>query len=194
MATACTLPNAAQRSSKRLQQGWDLDENGAKILWTGPTATLQAAGELALYSLVPPGVASGEPRVKWFRFYDRPMRVVDNVAIVCHLDRSTHIQTIRPIRSPIATEARHESTACGHQNADPRCREGGAQAARPPEHGVEYCAECSGRGVEKPFHLFFRVRWISWTIATSRGPSPVTERRRVPLPARRGTVAAVVPS
>jgi hypothetical protein len=109
LVLGCTLPQAARRSSERLKRGWSVDAHGAHILWTGPASTLVAAGELAVYSVVSPDGPELEPQVKWFRHYDAPMRSVEDVAILCHLDRSTHIATIRPVRDPIPAEARHEA-------------------------------------------------------------------------------------
>lgn len=104
----CAFPQAARRSSDRLKEGWDVESQGLGVLVSGPTATLRAAGELALYSVVPPEPGAEEPRVKWFRFYDGPMRPADQVAILCHLDRATHIATIRRLSDPVAVPARHK--------------------------------------------------------------------------------------
>jgi hypothetical protein len=104
----CALPDAARRSSDRFKEGWDVDSQGLGVLVTGPTATLWAAGELALYSVVPPEPTSAEPQVKWFRFYEGPMRSAGQVAILCHLDRATHIATIRRRQDPVPVEARHQ--------------------------------------------------------------------------------------
>ncbi|MBW2542489.1 MAG: hypothetical protein JRF15_10395, partial [Deltaproteobacteria bacterium] len=49
--------------------------------------------------------ASGKP----FRFYDGPMRPQEEVAILCHLDRATHVSSIRRIEDPVAVEARYEA-------------------------------------------------------------------------------------
>ena len=108
LLAGCTLPDAARRSSDRLKRGWSLEDHGAKVVWTGPASTLQAAGELAWYTVAPGIGADAEPRVKWFRFYDGPMRPLEDIAILCHLDSSTHIATIRSAADPIAAEARHE--------------------------------------------------------------------------------------
>jgi len=108
IATSCALPNAARRSSEVLRRGWDIDSNGAKVMYTGPVATLQAAGELAAYSVVPPGGPTLEPDVKWFHLYDSPMRPLEEVAILCHLDTATNIVTIRDVTQPIAVPARFE--------------------------------------------------------------------------------------
>jgi hypothetical protein len=107
-ATACALPNAARRSSETLKKGWDFEAKGLRVLYTGPGATVMAAGDLALYSMRPAQSSSGEPEVKWFRFYDGPMRPQEEVAILCHLDRATHIATIRRVGDPVAVEARYE--------------------------------------------------------------------------------------
>jgi hypothetical protein len=105
---ACALPEAARRSSETLKAGWDIDANGLRVLYTGPGATLKAAGGLAFYSIRPRQSSSAEPAVKWFRFYDGPMRPRDEVAILCHLDRTTHVSSIRHIEDPVAVEARYE--------------------------------------------------------------------------------------
>ena len=105
---ACSLPQAARRSSQTWQEGWDVDANGFGVLVTGPGATLRAAGGLALYSVVPPDDPDEEPRVKWFRFYDGPMRSAEQVAILCHLDRATHIATIRRLDDPVPRQARYQ--------------------------------------------------------------------------------------
>ena len=107
-ATACALPDAARRSTETLKKGWNLEANGLRVLYTGPGAAVMAAGDLALYSMRPTRTYSGEPRVKWFRFYDGPMRPEDEVAILCHLDSATHISSIRRIADPVAMEARYE--------------------------------------------------------------------------------------
>jgi len=106
--TACALPQAARRSSETLKRGWDFDANGLRTLYTGPGATLMAAGGLAFYSMRPAQAASAEPDVKWFHFYDGPMRPQDEIAILCHLDRATHISSIRRIENPVAVAARYE--------------------------------------------------------------------------------------
>jgi hypothetical protein len=51
---------------------------------------------------------SEEPPVKWFRFYEGEMRPASEVAILCHLDSSTHISSIRRVDDPVAVEARYE--------------------------------------------------------------------------------------
>ena len=106
--TACALPDAARRSSETLKTGWDLEAQGMRVLYTGPGATVMAAGDLALYSMRPARTSSGEPQVKWFRFYDGPMRPEEEVAILCHLDSATHISSIRRIEDPAAAAARYE--------------------------------------------------------------------------------------
>jgi hypothetical protein len=105
---ACALPDAAKRSSKTLKKGWDFEAKGLHVLYTGPGATVMAAGDLALYSMRSPSASSAEPEVKWFRFYDGPMRPEEEVAILCHLDSATHVSSIRRIADPVATEARYE--------------------------------------------------------------------------------------
>ena len=107
-AAGCALPDAVRRSSELLRRGWDVDSNGAKVMLTGPLSTLHAAAELAAYSVVPPRGPVGEPEVKWFHFYESPMRATDEIAILCHLDPATHIVTIRDVAHPIAVDARHE--------------------------------------------------------------------------------------
>jgi hypothetical protein len=107
--TACALPEAAKRSSETLKKGWDVDANGLRILYTGPGATVMAAGGLAFYSVRPGQSSSAEPDVKWFRFYDGPMRSQQEVAILCHLDRTTHVSSIRRVEEPVAVEARYEA-------------------------------------------------------------------------------------
>jgi hypothetical protein len=107
-ATACALPDAAKRSSETLKKGWNFEANGLRVLYTGPGATVMAAGDLALYSMRPVGSSSAEPEVKWFRFYDGPMRPEEDVAILCHLDSATHISSIRRIADPVAVAARYE--------------------------------------------------------------------------------------
>jgi len=106
--TACALPDAARRSSDTLKKGWDFDANGLRVLYTGPGATVMAAGDLALYSMRPVRSSTAEPAVKWFRFYDGPMRPEQEVAILCHVDSATHISSIRRIDDPVAVEARYE--------------------------------------------------------------------------------------
>ncbi len=108
-ATACALPNAARRSSETLKKGWDFDANGLRVLYRGPSATVMAAGDLALYSMRPVRSSAAEPVVKWFRFYDGPMRPEEEVAILCHLDSATHLSSIRRIEDPLAVEARYEA-------------------------------------------------------------------------------------
>jgi len=105
---ACALPDAARRSSETLKKGWDFEANGLRVLYTGPGSTVMAAGDLALYSVRPARVSSAEPEVKWFRFYDGPMRQEEEVAILCHLDSATHIASIRRLPDPVAVEARYE--------------------------------------------------------------------------------------
>lgn len=105
---ACALPDAARRSSETLKEGWDVDAHGLRTLYTGPGATVMAAGGRAFYSIRPGQSSSAEPDVKWFRFYDGPMRPREEVAILCHLDRATHVSTIRRMEDPVAVEARYE--------------------------------------------------------------------------------------
>ena len=107
--TACALPDAARRSSDTLKKGWDFEAQGLRVLYTGPGATVLAAGDLALYSMRPARFSSKEPEVKWFRFYDGPMRCEEEVAILCHLDSATHISSIRRSEDPAAVEARYEA-------------------------------------------------------------------------------------
>ncbi len=107
--TACALPEAARLSSETLKKGWDFDANGLRVLYTGPSATVMAAGDLALYSMRPARPSAAEPVVKWFRFYDGPMRPEEEVAILCHLDSATHISSIRRVEDPVAVEARYEA-------------------------------------------------------------------------------------
>jgi hypothetical protein len=105
---ACALPDAARRSSATLRKGWNFEANGLRVLYTGPGATVMAAGDLALYSMRPARASSAEPAVKWFRFYDGPMRPEAEVAILCHLDRATHVSSIRRMADPVAVDARYE--------------------------------------------------------------------------------------
>jgi hypothetical protein len=105
---ACSLPGAARRSSDTLKEGWDVDAKGLGVLVTGPGATLLAAGGLAFYSVVPTEDPAVEPPVKWFRFYDGPMKSAEQVAILCHLDRATHVATIRRLDDPVPTPARYQ--------------------------------------------------------------------------------------
>jgi hypothetical protein len=106
--TACALPDAARKSSDTLKKGWDFEVEGLRVLYMGPGATVMAAGDLALYSMRSARTSSGEPEVKWFRFYDGPMRPEGEVAILCHLDSATHISSIRRIADPVAAKARYE--------------------------------------------------------------------------------------
>jgi hypothetical protein len=106
--SACAFPSAARRSGQRLKEGWDLPEQGLGIVWTGPTSMLLAAGDLARYSWRESNPAKREPNIQWFRFYEGPMRPLDEVAILCHLERTTHIATIRSLENPMASEARYE--------------------------------------------------------------------------------------
>jgi len=108
LAVSCALPDAARRSSVLLKRGWDIDSNGAKVMLTGPVSTLQAATELVVYSVIRPKGPAHEPEIKWFHFYEKPMRPAAEIAILCHLDPATHIVTIRDVGQPIAVQARHE--------------------------------------------------------------------------------------
>ncbi len=105
---ACTLPGAARRSSDTLKEGWDVDANGLGVLVTGPGATLLAAGGLAFYSVVPTDDPGIEPSIKWFRFYEGPMKSATDVAILCHLDRATHVATIRRLEDLVPRAARYQ--------------------------------------------------------------------------------------
>jgi hypothetical protein len=107
--SACALPEAARKSSETLKQGWDVDSKGFRVLYTGPGSTLMAAGGLAFNSLRPSGSSTGEPAVKWFRFYEGQMRPAEEIAILCHLDRATHVSSIRRIEDPVAVAARYEA-------------------------------------------------------------------------------------
>jgi hypothetical protein len=105
---ACSMPGAPWRSSEAPKQRWEIAPDGRSIVVTGPGATPSATGGLALYSVVPAEDPDQEPSIKWFRFYDGPMRSAEQVAILCHLDRATHIATIRSLEDRFPRPARYQ--------------------------------------------------------------------------------------
>lgn len=104
LLTSCYLPGALQRSRERAAQGWDVESRGANVVWAGPGMTAWALGELAVGAFRPPQ----EPEHVWFRTYPGPMRPLGEVAVLCHRDHATNIQTLRDASSGLETPARHQ--------------------------------------------------------------------------------------
>ncbi len=101
---SCYLSSALQRSRDRAARGWDVESRGAQVVWAGPGMTAWALGELAVGAFRPPQ----EPRHVWFRAYPGPMRPLREVAVLCHREHATNIQTLRDERAGVEIPARHQ--------------------------------------------------------------------------------------
>ena len=114
LATACTAPSAARRVAPRLRDAWDVSEHGGSVAWRGPVLSGVALGDFLFHAIVPIHtdgyflVDGREPREKWFRAYAGPMRPIDEVALLCHRDRTTSIYSIRAVSGETAYAARHQ--------------------------------------------------------------------------------------
>ena len=104
LLASCYLAPAIQRSRERAAQGWDVDSQGANVVWAGPGMTAWALGELAVGAFRPPQ----EPDHVWFRAYNGPMRPLGDVAVLCHREHATNVQTLRDESSGVALPARHQ--------------------------------------------------------------------------------------
>jgi hypothetical protein len=90
----CAFSDAARRSERLLDDGFDREEHGGWVVLTGPGAVLLAGGNLLVGSFVPLGPPL-EPDEKWFRTYDGPMLPLDRVAVLCHRNEATRIDRMR---------------------------------------------------------------------------------------------------
>jgi hypothetical protein len=104
LLSACYLSSALQRSRDRVAGGWDLESRGAQVVWAGPGMTAWALGELAVGAFRPPQ----EPLHVWFRTYPGPMRPLEEVAVLCHRDSATNVQSLRDERARVEMPARHQ--------------------------------------------------------------------------------------
>jgi hypothetical protein len=91
---ACQLPNALGRSKRMIRSGFDADEHGRWVVFTGPASVLLAGGNALVGSFVRLGPPP-EPGSKWFRSYGGPMLPRTEVAVVCHRSRATSVDRIR---------------------------------------------------------------------------------------------------
>ena len=89
----CYWSSAVRHAGPLARSGWDTDRFGAGVVFTGPATTLWAGLDLAVRSVLP--FESTEPAEKWFRFYTGPMLPLERVAVLCHMEDSTHVQSIR---------------------------------------------------------------------------------------------------
>jgi len=111
----CYVPSAGRRSAKILEAGWDPDSRGVLMIVTGPVSVVHATADFAVHALVPLDydgyflVDRREPETQWFRRYAGPMRPLDQVALLCHMERATFVEAIRDEASPEWREARDQS-------------------------------------------------------------------------------------
>jgi hypothetical protein len=111
---ACYVPSAMRRSARIVAEGWDTDERGAMVALTGPGSLLHATGDFALNAFVPIHydgyflVDRREPAETWFRRYGGTMMPMEEVAVLCHRERSTVVRALRGIGEARWREARHE--------------------------------------------------------------------------------------
>lgn len=102
---------SAWRSAERIVRGgFDWEERGPWVVVSAPGSLLVAAGDLALGSVVPlheGGVDRREPEDKWFHSYPGQMRPAQEVAILCHRDRSTWVSALRTLPDGAWQDARH---------------------------------------------------------------------------------------
>jgi hypothetical protein len=109
----CYIPSATRRSAGIVRDGWDTDRWGGYVVLTGPGMSLLAVGDFAAHAFIPLHydgyflIDRKEPDEKWFRFYNGPMQALEEVAILCSRERSTHVTTIRTEGHERATFARH---------------------------------------------------------------------------------------
>ena len=114
MLSACYAPSAARHAEPVMREGWDLERHGGNVVWRGPASTKAGMGDFVVHAVVPPGgrtalgIAEREPQEKWFRAYGGPMRELDEVAILCHSERSTSVYSIRDLRDQTTYAARHQ--------------------------------------------------------------------------------------
>jgi hypothetical protein len=91
---ACALPEAARRSERMLDDGFDREAHGGWVVLTAPASVLLAGGNLLVGSVVPLGPPL-EPDQKWFRSYTGGMLPREQVAVVCHRARATNVERLR---------------------------------------------------------------------------------------------------
>jgi len=94
LLAGCQLPNALSRSRRIVRDGFDADEHGRWVAFTGPASLLVAGGNALLGSVVRLGPPP-EPESKWFRSYTGPMLPREEVAVACHRERATSVDRIR---------------------------------------------------------------------------------------------------
>lgn len=103
--TGCYWSSALRHAGPIARSGWDVDRYSAGVVLTGPATTLWAGLQLAVRAVVP--FAPPEPAEKWFRFYTGPMLPVGDVAVLCHMEDSTYVQSIRLMDGGAAFPARY---------------------------------------------------------------------------------------
>lgn len=104
--TGCYWSSAVRHAGPIARSGWDADRYSAGVVVTGPATTVWAGLDLAVRAVIP--FESPEPVEKWFRFYTGPMLPLDQVAVLCHMEDATHIQSIRVMDGGAPFPARYQ--------------------------------------------------------------------------------------
>lgn len=98
---ACYASTAARQSKRLLRAGFDLEERGPWVVVSAPGSVLLAGGNMIVGSMIPMSkIDPREPEAQWFHLYPGQMLPVEEVAVVCHEQRSTWISGIRPVPPP----------------------------------------------------------------------------------------------
>ncbi len=108
LLAACYLPSAARRAGGIVRSGWDTEARGAWVIATGPGSLVLAVPDLVVHAFIPLHPQRREPVAKWFKSYPGRMLPSEQVAILCHHERSTNVDAIREQSAATATRARHE--------------------------------------------------------------------------------------
>lgn len=142
----CYASSAARQSRRMVESGFDMDDFGPWVFLTGPGSLVVAGGNLLVGSVIPlrGGVHPLEPETKWYHAYKGAMRPVDEVAILCHRERSTWLTGIR------------------------RADGGGWQAARQEKWHFPVCIEALPARYEVEVHYFSRETEIDDHESVSR--------------------------
>ena len=113
--TACYLPSASRRAGRMIADGWNREERGALVAFTGPAMTVVAFGDFLVHFLIPLHYDGyfltdrREPVHKWFKAYPGPQRSLEEVAVLCKTKRALHIASIQGPYDDQPKEARHEA-------------------------------------------------------------------------------------
>jgi len=94
LLVGCQGATALRRSERIVRRGFDTEERGGWVIFTGPGSLLLAGANLAVGSFVPLGPPV-EPEQKWFRTYSGPMLPTAQVAVLCGRDRATSVERLR---------------------------------------------------------------------------------------------------